>query len=78
MNIAKLYPAINFPVSRGTAMISPVIKWNHEENHFVPHFDSYNVFERRNITINISDKKFEFLQGHIIDGELHKNVTKIS
>lgn len=50
-------------------MISPVIKWNHEESHFVPHFDPYNTFERRNITVNISDKKFEFLQGHIIDGE---------
>lgn len=74
MDLSKLYPPIQFPVSRGTPMISPLIKWNHEENHFVPHFDSYNTFERRNITINISDKNFEFLQGHIIDGKLIKKI----
>ncbi|KAG5684248.1 hypothetical protein PVAND_013485 [Polypedilum vanderplanki] len=68
MDISKLYPPIQFPVSRNTPMISPNIKWNHTENHFVPHFDSYNTFERRNIIINISDRKFEFIQGHLIDG----------
>lgn len=70
MDVSKLYPPIQFPVSRGTPMISPLIKWNHEENHFVPHFDTYNTFERRNILINISDKKFEFIQGHMIDGRV--------
>ena len=70
MDISKLYPQVNFPVSRGTPMISPIIKWNHEEDHFVPHFDSYNTFERHNIVINISDKKYEFIQGHIVDGHV--------
>jgi fatty acid synthase, animal type len=69
MDIAKLYPAISFPVSRGTPMISPHIKWDHEENYVVPLFDSYNTYERRNVVINVSDKIFEFIQGHIIDGE---------
>jgi fatty acid synthase len=73
MDVSKLYPPIQFPVSRGTPMISPNVKWNHEENHFVPYFDSYNTFERSNIVINISDKKFEFIQGHIIDGKFKKN-----
>lgn len=70
MDASKLYPPVEFPVSRGTPMISPVIKWNHEENHYVPHFDTYNTFERRNIVINISDKKYEFIQGHTIDGRV--------
>jgi len=70
MDISKLYPAVNFPVSRGTPMISPIIKWNHEEDHFVPYFDSYNIYERRNIVININDKKFELIQGHIVDGRV--------
>lgn len=70
MDVSKLYPPIKFPVSRGTPMISPVIKWNHEENHYVPHFDTYNTFERRNIVINISDKKYEYIQGHMIDGRV--------
>jgi len=70
MDISKLYPAVNFPVSRGTPMISPVLKWNHDDDHLVTYFDSYNTFERRNIVINISDKNFEFVQGHIVDGRV--------
>ncbi len=70
MDASKLYPQIQFPVSRGTAMISPVIKWNHEENYYVPHFNSYNTFERHNVVINISDKKYEYIQGHMIDGRV--------
>lgn len=69
MDISKIYPTIEFPVSRGTPMISPKLKWNHEENYFVPLFDSYNIYERRNLIINLSDKIFEFVQGHIIDGK---------
>lgn len=69
IEIAKIYPPISFPVSRGTPMISPIIKWDHHENYVVPSFDSYNFFEKRNVSINLSDKIFEFVQGHIIDGE---------
>ena len=69
MDISKLYPPVSFPVSRGTPMISPIIKWEHETNYVIPSFDSYNQFERRNFNINLSDKLFEFVQGHIIDGK---------
>ena len=65
-----MYPSISFPVSRGTPMISPVIKWNHEDDHLVPYYDSYNTFERRNVIININDKNYEFVQGHIVDGRV--------
>ncbi|XP_070505890.1 fatty acid synthase-like [Chironomus tepperi] len=70
MDISKLYPPVSFPVSRGTPMISPVIKWNHEDDHFVPYYDSYNIYERRNIVININDKFFEPIKGHIVDGRI--------
>lgn len=50
-------------------MISPLIKWDHQENYVVPLFDSFTNYERRNVVINLSDKIFEFVQGHIIDGE---------
>lgn len=51
-------------------MISPIVKWNHSENYFVPLFDSFNTYERRNVIINMNDKIFEFVQGHIIDGKI--------
>lgn len=50
-------------------MISPVIEWDHSEDYFVPKF-SGDWFEQRNIAINISDKEFEYIQGHVIDGNL--------
>jgi fatty acid synthase, animal type len=70
MDISKLYPPIEFPVSRGTPMISPTIKWNHEQDHFVPYFDCLSRYSRRNIIINLSDKKFEFMKGHVIGGQV--------
>lgn len=70
MDASKLYPPVSFPVSRGTPMISPVVKWNHEENHFVPYFDNFSRNSRRNFIINISDKKFSYLRGHVVKGQV--------
>lgn len=70
MDIAKLYPTIEFPVSRGTRMISPILKWNHEANHFVPYFDSQSRYGKRSLIINLSDKKFEFMKGHVVGGRV--------
>lgn len=66
--MSKLYPAVEFPVSRGTPMISPTIKWDHSEDFFVPQFISHDWYDKRNVLINVSDKEFEFIQGHVIDG----------
>ncbi|KAL7042296.1 hypothetical protein ACKWTF_001098 [Chironomus riparius] len=70
IDIQKLYPAIQFPVSRGTPMISSIFKWNHSDNYFVGNFDSHNLYEKEKIVINLNDKAFEFVQGHIIDGKV--------
>jgi fatty acid synthase, animal type len=70
INIAKLYPAVSFPVSRNTPMVSPLIKWNHDIDFAVPYMSSYLTFERRNLIINLNDKAYEYVQGHVIDGEL--------
>ena len=51
-------------------MIAPVLKWNHEADHFVPYFDPTFQFSRRNMTINLNDKNFEFMKGHMIGGRV--------
>lgn len=68
MDTTKLYPPISYPVSRGTRMISPMIKWDHSENYVVPLFESFNTYEKRSVIVNISDKEYEFLRGNVIDG----------
>jgi fatty acid synthase, animal type len=70
IDIAQLYLQIQFPVSRGTSMISPILKWNHDDDHFVPYFDTFSHFGRRNLIINLSDKNFEFMKGHVVGNQV--------
>jgi fatty acid synthase len=69
INISKLYPTISFPVSRSTPMISPLIKWNHSENYSVPLYDSFKRCDKRNIIISLNNPKYEYIQGHTLDGK---------
>lgn len=70
MQIDRLYPAIEFPVSRGTPMIAPLIKYDHDQNWNVPNFSvNKNISFERKITIDISQEQYQYLSGHIIDGK---------
>lgn len=68
--LAKLYPDVQFPVSRGTPMISPHIKWEHSEDWYVM---SYKRQEKiaageRIVEVALTDEDFEYMSGHVIDG----------
>lgn len=68
--LAKLYPEIKFPVSRGTPMISPNIKWDHSYDWYVT---SYRMQEKiaageRVVEVTLNDEDFEYMSGHVIDG----------
>lgn len=73
IQIDRLYPAVNFPVSRGTPMISPLIKWNHEKDWPI----SQNKVQDRvrqiqkTIFINSSHAKYKFIDGYRIDGKFN-------
>lgn len=67
--IDKMYPTIQFPVSRGTPMIAPLIKWDHQEDYMVAKFDaSKDITSERKVTINIKDEDHQYMKGHVIDG----------
>lgn len=70
MNISALYPNIKFPVSRGTPMLSPHIKWDHSEDHYVMHFEdcAEGKSAERKVPISLADIEYEFIKGHCIDG----------
>ena len=36
--LANLYPPVQYPVSRGTPMISPLVQWDHSEDRHVMKF----------------------------------------
>jgi fatty acid synthase, animal type len=69
MELGKIYPKIDFPVSRGTPMISSLIKWDHSENHFVTRYEDNATKSVWVVTINISESDYEYVAGHQIDGK---------
>ncbi|XP_036143145.1 fatty acid synthase [Monomorium pharaonis] len=69
--IANLYPPVEFPVSRGTPMISPSIRWNHSDNWFITDCKTIKYVKReRYIEIALKDVEYEYLTGHVIDGRI--------
>lgn len=69
--IDRLYPKISFPVSRGTSMISPLIKWDHSEDWFVTKFEMQRVKSgERKVKFALSDQDYKYISGHMIDGRV--------
>lgn len=66
----NLYPKINYPVSRGTPSISPLIKWNHSEDWFVAFYEPEGEIKsgERIFKISLRENEWSYLAGHVIDG----------
>ncbi|XP_065219670.1 fatty acid synthase-like [Planococcus citri] len=67
MELSHLYPEIEFPVSRSTPMISPLIKWKYEEQQ-KPYNMSANTNQsnERYYTVDPNSEEYNYLWGHII------------
>lgn len=82
MTIERLYPAVSYPVSRGTQMISPLIKWDHSQDWPVGEYDEKiaNVSGERKIHLKLEDEDSQYMTGHIIDGkfQINKSNRKIN
>lgn len=68
--IWKLYPEVKFPVSRGTPMISPLVKWDHSEDWFVTSYkqeEKITTGERR-IELSLNNELYDYMDGHVVDG----------
>ncbi|XP_048505770.1 fatty acid synthase-like [Athalia rosae] len=68
--LTNLYDDVQYPVSRGTPMISPLLKWNHSESWFVT---TYAMMQKihtgdRVVKISLDNDSFDWMAGHIIDG----------
>ena len=71
-----LYPPIEYPVSRGTPMVAPMVKWDHSQVWEVPRLEQFAsggsgsngscVFE-----VDASaESEDHYLVGHMIDGRV--------
>lgn len=69
MQIDHIYPSVEYPVSRNTPMIAPLIRYDHGQNWSVPNLStSKNSSFERTVTIDISQEQYQYLSGHIVDG----------
>lgn len=69
--VERMYPEIEFPVSRGTPMISPLIKWNHEQEWYISKYEGEELKKlgERLVSVFVLDRSMEYICGHVIDGE---------
>ncbi|XP_046608837.1 fatty acid synthase-like [Neodiprion virginianus] len=68
--LSKLYPDVQYPVSRGTTMISPLIRWDHTDDWYVLDYRNIEklVAGERVVRIEDGDDEFDAMPGHVIDG----------
>lgn len=70
MELNKLYPNVELPVSRGTPMLSPLIKWNHSVDHqvFIYQNEAEIKSGSRLMHVITKEEDWRFIIGHVIDG----------
>ncbi|XP_063702664.1 fatty acid synthase-like [Culicoides brevitarsis] len=70
--LEKLYPAIEYPVSRGTPMISHLIKWDHSEDWFVTRYDTVkrHISGEKVFRVSLQDQDYFYISGHCIDSRV--------
>ncbi|KAJ3652436.1 hypothetical protein Zmor_018400 [Zophobas morio] len=69
--VHKLYPQVEFPVSRGTSIISPSIQWNHDKSWYIYKFSEFTTSSdraEREYRISFVFEEHQFMKGHEIDG----------
>ncbi|EZA53779.1 Fatty acid synthase [Ooceraea biroi] len=79
LQLANLYPTVQFPVSRGTPMISPSIRWNHSTKLYTMHCHTLEkriYSAERIVTVVLIDLEMEYLSGHVIDGRILVPATR--
>lgn len=72
MPLEKLYPPIQFPVSRGTPMISYKVKWDHSQDWFVTKYEQYkkHITGEKVYRMSMEDAEYQYIGGHVIDGRV--------
>ncbi|XP_059621795.1 fatty acid synthase-like [Phlebotomus argentipes] len=70
--LQNLYPPVEFPVSRGTPMISPHIQWDHTADWYIAPIDEdYKHKPARHVlNINTDLPEYKFVQDYKMDGKL--------
>lgn len=72
-SIEKFYPSVQFPVSRGTQSLSPLVKWDHSQSWLVTQYPEYfNPSSNADFTVkcDINEAEDEYIADHCVDGRI--------
>lgn len=68
---SAIFPSIEFPVSRGTKSLAPLVKWEHGENWRTGLEDKMNYFVSvRDIQVSLNNPEFRECVGHQLDEKI--------
>ncbi|XP_050531344.1 fatty acid synthase-like [Daktulosphaira vitifoliae] len=71
LDLQNLYGKVEYPVSKNTPMISPMIKWDHSNEYVVPNFVEKGSGSNENVVeVSINSDQDKYLVGHTIDGRV--------
>lgn len=70
MKLENLYPPINYPVSRGTPSLQPLVEWDHTDDWTVVSFidDEVKLSGEVKIEVDVEKEVHSYLKGNYIDG----------
>ncbi|CAG9830405.1 unnamed protein product [Diabrotica balteata] len=68
-NLRKLYNEVSFPVSRGTKMLSSLVKWDHSVSWFSKRYEHKSSCGI-SVNVSLSDEEYAYIEGHQIDGRI--------
>lgn len=71
--VSKLYPPIEFPVGRGTPMISPYVRWKHAREMFVPSLTLHLIRQAergfKRYWVELENPEWAFVADNTVDGK---------
>ncbi|VVC37697.1 Acyl transferase/acyl hydrolase/lysophospholipase,Acyl transferase,GroES- [Cinara cedri] len=69
--LKNLYGKVEYPVVKGTPMISPMLKWDHSSDYLVANFaEQSSGSDGNEVEIDIKTDQDKYLIGHQIDGRI--------
>lgn len=88
VNPSEIYNKIEFPVSKGTRTLAPLVRWEHGETWRIgiEHKVNYLV-NVRELQISLNSEEYRECKGHVLDNRVilplscilvsHKSVKKV-
>ncbi|XP_050353710.1 fatty acid synthase-like [Nymphalis io] len=69
LQLANIYPTIEFPVSQGTPMLSHLVEWEHSENWYVTTYRAQEKMDccERTVKMSIKNENYDYMVGHVVD-----------